>query len=187
MLLHRGNDLSAVFHLCGAGGAGAAQYCLGDQTRYQLTVLHTHYCLHPLYVCEPCILVFVVYLPASQEDKVCLEWCSASSASHYWTGENDRTTCAFLLHQEDRENKDHGKFYCCPGCSSQNHQLQCAVPAIPGGILSQTGDLSLEDVMSFELSPYPPSLCEDKILRKANKPQLAQGIHDHCTKAVSCE
>ena len=41
-------------------------------------------------------------------------------------------------------------------------------------LVFQTGDLSLEDVMSFELRPYPSSLFEDnKILRKADKPQLA--------------
>ena len=55
-------------------------------------------------------------------------------------------------------------------------------------VVSQIGDLSLEDVMSFELSPYPPSLFEDnKILRKADKPQLAQAVNDHCTKALACE
>jgi len=55
-------------------------------------------------------------------------------------------------------------------------------------VVSRTGDLSLEEVMSFELSPYPPSLFEDnKILRKADKPQLAQAVSDHCTKALACE
>ena len=55
-------------------------------------------------------------------------------------------------------------------------------------VVSQTGDLSLEEVMNFELSPYPLSLFEDnKILRKADKPQLAHAISDHCTKALACE
>ena len=41
-------------------------------------------------------------------------------------------------------------------------------------VVSRTGDLSLEEVMQFELSPYPPSLFEDRnIMRKADKPQLA--------------
>ncbi|KAG1659992.1 Ester hydrolase C11orf54 [Nymphon striatum] len=51
-----------------------------------------------------------------------------------------------------------------------------------------TGDLSLEEVMRYELSPYPPSLFDDKnILRKADKPQLAQAIIAHCNKTPSCE
>ncbi|KAG1696934.1 Alpha-N-acetylgalactosaminidase [Nymphon striatum] len=55
-------------------------------------------------------------------------------------------------------------------------------------VVSRTGDLSLEEVMRYELSPYPPSLFEDKnILRKADKPQLAQAIIAHCNKTPSCE
>ena len=50
-------------------------------------------------------------------------------------------------------------------------------------VVSKTGDLSLEDVMGYELSPYPPSLFESKnILRKADKPQLAHAITEHCNK-----
>ena len=52
-------------------------------------------------------------------------------------------------------------------------------------LVFQTGDLSLEDMMSFELSPYPSSLFEDnKILRKADKPQA---VNDHCTKVLGGE
>ncbi|KAG1669042.1 Tryptophan 5-hydroxylase 2 [Nymphon striatum] len=52
----------------------------------------------------------------------------------------------------------------------------------------KTGDLSLEEVMRYELSPYPPSLFEDKnILQKADKPQLAQAIIAHCNKTPSCK
>ncbi|KAG1691496.1 hypothetical protein GQR58_007434 [Nymphon striatum] len=55
-------------------------------------------------------------------------------------------------------------------------------------VVSRTGNLSLEEVMRYELSPYPPSLFEDKnILRKADKPQLAQAIIAHCNKTPSCE
>lgn len=39
--------------------------------------------------------------------------------------------------------------------------------------------------MSFELSLYSPFLFDDKILRKADKHQLA--INDHCTKALAWE
>ena len=55
-------------------------------------------------------------------------------------------------------------------------------------VVSRTGDLSLQEVMTYELSPFPPSLFEgNKILRKADKPQLAQAINDHCTKAMAHE
>ena len=54
--------------------------------------------------------------------------------------------------------------------------------------MSRTGHLSLEEVMRYDLSPYPSPLFEDKkILRKANKPQQAQTIDDHCNKIPSSE
>ena len=47
-------------------------------------------------------------------------------------------------------------------------------------VVSRSGDLSLEEVLTYELSPYPPALFEARnILRKADKPQLAQAIRDH--------
>ena len=52
--------------------------------------------------------------------------------------------------------------------------------------MSRSGDLSFGDVLSYELSPFPPALFEAKnILRKANKPQLAQAIRDHATDLSS--
>ena len=55
-------------------------------------------------------------------------------------------------------------------------------------VVSRTGHLSLEEVMRYELSAYPSALFEHKqILRKADKPQLAQAIHDHCNTIQSNE
>lgn len=50
-------------------------------------------------------------------------------------------------------------------------------------VVSKSGDLSLEDVMSYELSPFPPSLFEAKeIFRKADKPQLAHAVAEFSSK-----
>ena len=47
-------------------------------------------------------------------------------------------------------------------------------------VVSQTGDTSLEEVMGYELSPFPTALFEAKnTFRKADKPSLAHAIHDH--------
>ena len=47
-------------------------------------------------------------------------------------------------------------------------------------VVSRSGDLSLEEVLTYELSSYPPALIETRnILQKADKPQLAQAIRDH--------
>src|SRR5437870_13821911 len=47
-------------------------------------------------------------------------------------------------------------------------------------VVAKTGEFSLKEVMSFELSPFPPALFETThVLRKADKPQLAQVITDH--------
>lgn len=52
-------------------------------------------------------------------------------------------------------------------------------------VVSQTGELSLEEVMCYEPSPFPPSLFEARnIFRKADKPQLAQAIGDEATDAI---
>ena len=45
-------------------------------------------------------------------------------------------------------------------------------------VVSKLGVLSLEDVMKYELSPFPPALFEAR-----NKPQLANAITDYATKA----
>ena len=47
-------------------------------------------------------------------------------------------------------------------------------------VVSQTGDLRLEEVMKYELCPYPMSLFEaTNILCKPDKPQLAEAIRDY--------
>ncbi|KAH3799848.1 hypothetical protein DPMN_153466 [Dreissena polymorpha] len=52
--------------------------------------------------------------------------------------------------------------------------------------MSKSGDLSLKDDLSYELSPHDPSLFEAKnILRKADKPQIIQAIRDHAENASS--
>ena len=53
-------------------------------------------------------------------------------------------------------------------------------------VVSRSGDLSLEEVLTFELSPYPLALFETRnILRKADKPQLAQAIRDHAADLLN--
>ena len=53
-------------------------------------------------------------------------------------------------------------------------------------VVSRSVDLSLEEVLMYELSPYPPALFETRnILRKADKPQLAQTIRDHAADLSS--
>ncbi|KAG7165603.1 hypothetical protein Hamer_G013102 [Homarus americanus] len=50
-------------------------------------------------------------------------------------------------------------------------------------VLSKTRDLSLEDVMSYELSPFPTALFEAKeIFRKAGKPQIAHTVAEYSSK-----
>ena len=47
-------------------------------------------------------------------------------------------------------------------------------------VLSQSGDLCVDDVLQYELSPYPPSLFEAKyVLRKADKAQLMDAVRKH--------
>ena len=70
-------------------------------------------------------------------------------------------------------------------------------------VVSRSGDLSLEEVLTYEqaspiwclarqnptlypLAPYPPALFETRnILRKADKPQLAQTIREHAADLSS--
>ena len=52
-------------------------------------------------------------------------------------------------------------------------------------VVSQTGELSLEEVMRYELSPFPPALSEARnVFPKADKPQLAHTIRDHAGDAM---
>ena len=52
-------------------------------------------------------------------------------------------------------------------------------------VVSQTGELSLEEVMRYELSPFPPTLFEARnVFRKADKPQLAHAIRDNVSDAM---
>jgi len=54
-------------------------------------------------------------------------------------------------------------------------------------VVSQTAELSLDEIMNYELSPYPQSLFEGKqILRKADKAQLMHALKAHVT-AISDE
>ena len=47
-------------------------------------------------------------------------------------------------------------------------------------VVSQTGELGFNDVLKYELSPYPPSLFEAKyVLRKPDKAQLQEAIRDY--------
>lgn len=52
-------------------------------------------------------------------------------------------------------------------------------------ILSQSGELSLHEVMKHELSAFPPSLLEAKNqLRPPDKPALLKAIRNHASSAV---
>ena len=47
-------------------------------------------------------------------------------------------------------------------------------------VVSQSGDISIDAAMKYELCPYPPSLFEaTDIMRKADKPQLTDSICKH--------
>ena len=47
-------------------------------------------------------------------------------------------------------------------------------------VVSQSGDLYLEEVMKYELSPYPPSLFEGKnLLQKPDKAPLLHAVRSH--------
>jgi len=53
-------------------------------------------------------------------------------------------------------------------------------------VMSRSRDLSLGEVLSYELNPCPPALFEARnMFRKANKPQLAQAIRDLATDLSS--
>lgn len=49
-------------------------------------------------------------------------------------------------------------------------------------VVSQSGDLKIEEVMNYELCPYPMSLFEAKdILRQPDKPQLSEAIRNYAS------
>ena len=51
-------------------------------------------------------------------------------------------------------------------------------------VVSQSGDLCLDEVMEYELSPYPPSLFDAKyLLRMSDKAQLLDAIRKHATSS----
>ena len=53
-------------------------------------------------------------------------------------------------------------------------------------VVSQTGDLTLHDIMSYELSPYPTALFEAKhVFQKEDKPQLADALRDFVSHSSS--
>ena len=56
-------------------------------------------------------------------------------------------------------------------------------------MVSQSGDISIDAAMKYELCPYDPSLFEARdIMRKADKPQLTDSICKHalseCAHAI---
>ena len=53
-------------------------------------------------------------------------------------------------------------------------------------VVSQAGDLTLNDIMDYELSSYPPALFESKhVFQKADKPQLAHALRDFVSQFSS--
>ena len=55
-------------------------------------------------------------------------------------------------------------------------------------VVSQTGDLSMQEVMKHELSTYPLALFEARhIFREADKPQIATAITEHASCVTSGE
>ena len=55
-------------------------------------------------------------------------------------------------------------------------------------VVSQKGDISMQEVMKHELSTYPPTLFEARdIFREAVKPQIATAITEHANSVTSGE
>lgn len=51
-------------------------------------------------------------------------------------------------------------------------------------VISRAGDVSLEEALSYELSPFPPALFDaNNIFRKADKPQLAKAIDEYSSSS----
>ena len=60
--------------------------------------------------------------------------------------------------------------------------IDSAILFQPLFVVSRSEALSFKEVLTYELSPYPPALFETwTILRKLDKPQLAQANRDHAT------
>ena len=52
-------------------------------------------------------------------------------------------------------------------------------------VVTNSGELSMEEIMKYELSTFPPAIFEGRnFLRKAEKPQLANAIYDHANDVV---
>ena len=68
-------------------------------------------------------------------------------------------------------------------CSVKVSQDQSIDPALLFQrllVISNAGDVSLEEVLDYELSPFPPALFEaNYIMRKPEKTQLANAIHEY--------
>ena len=55
-------------------------------------------------------------------------------------------------------------------------------------VVSRSGDVSLEESLSYELSPFPPALFDaNNIFRKADKPQLAKAIDEYSSTCSSSD
>ncbi|KAH3720776.1 hypothetical protein DPMN_063680 [Dreissena polymorpha] len=53
-------------------------------------------------------------------------------------------------------------------------------------VVSKSGDLSLEDILLYELNPQPPALLDARnVLRKAYKPQISQSMKDQAVKQIA--
>jgi len=53
-------------------------------------------------------------------------------------------------------------------------------------VLSQAGDLTLQDIVDYKLCSYPPALFEAKhVFLKADEPQLADALRDFVSKSFS--
>ena len=51
-------------------------------------------------------------------------------------------------------------------------------------VVPQLGDICLEELMEYELSPYPPSLFEERnILRKPDKARFLHAVRSHVTSS----
>ena len=68
---------------------------------------------------------------------------------------------------------------------SPDRTIDCALLFQRFIVVSKTGELSLEDIMLYELCPYPPALFEtSNLFRKADKPQLAQVISEYANVGI---
>jgi hypothetical protein len=62
---------------------------------------------------------------------------------------------------------------------SKNHTIDPSLLFQRFLVVSQSGELNLDDIMRYELSPYPLSLFDEKyLMRKPNKAQLQEALSD---------